>query len=210
MFLYVKFKLAAELCYNLINQMPPQTIIILGRSGSGKGTQAELLKKLLEPCLYVYTGDLFRELVQTPTMAGRKVKEIVEGGGLPKEWLAAFLWQRKLVDGLKSGLENVIIDGSPRRLDEAREMDEVFEFLGRRRVKIILVDITEDEAVKRLLKRGRTDDSEEAIRSRLAWFNTEALPAIEYYEKSGRLIKVDGMGTVEEIHSHIKNALGIQ
>ena len=197
-------------CYNLTSKMSPQTIIILGRSGSGKGTQAELLKKLLAPCLYVYTGDLFRELAQTETMAGRNIKTVVESGGLPQEWLAAFLWQKKLIDGLKSGLENVIIDGSPRRLDEAREMDEVFEFLGRRRVKIILVDITEDEAVKRLLKRGRTDDSEEAIRSRLAWFNTEALPAIEYYEKSGRLIKVDGMGTVEEIHSRIKNALGIQ
>lgn len=190
--------------------MESKTIIILGRSGSGKGTQAELLKKLLEPCLYVYAGDLFRELAQTETVAGLKVKEILEVGGLPPEWLAAFLWQRKLVEGLKSGRENIIMDGSPRRLDEAQEMDEVFEWLGRPEVKIILVDITEDEAVRRLLKRGRADDTEEAIRARLAWFNTEALPAIEYYEKSGRLIRVDGMGSVEEIHSRIKNALGIQ
>lgn len=190
--------------------MESQTIIILGRSGSGKGTQAELLKKLLAPCLYVYTGDLFRELTQTETVAGRNIKTVVESGGLPQEWLAAFLWQKKLVDGLISGGENVIMDGSPRRLDEAKEMDEVFEFLDRRNIKIILVDITEDEAVKRLLKRGRSDDSEEAIRSRLAWFNTEALPAIEYYEKSGRLVRVDGMGTVEEIHDRIKNALGLK
>lgn len=192
------------------NQMESRTIIILGRSGSGKGTQAELLKKLLAPCLYVYTGDLFRELAQTETVAGRNIKTVVESGGLPQEWLAAFLWQKKLVDGLISGGENVIMDGSPRRLDEAKEMDEVLEFLGRRNIKIILVDITEDEAVKRLLKRGRNDDSEEAIRSRLAWFNTEALPAIEYYEKSGRLVRVDGLGTVEEIHDRIKNALGLK
>ncbi|MBI4118684.1 MAG: nucleoside monophosphate kinase [Parcubacteria group bacterium] len=190
--------------------MSPQTIIILGRSGSGKGTQAELLKKLIEPCLYVYTGDLFRELAQTETAAGRKVKEIVEGGGLPDEWLAAFLWQRKLIDSLKSGRENLIIDGSPRRLDEAREMDEVLLWLGRADIKVILVDITEDEAVTRLLKRGRKDDSEQAIRSRLEWFNTQALPAIEYYEKSGRLIKVDGLGSIEEIHARIKQALNLK
>ncbi|MFY9493225.1 MAG: nucleoside monophosphate kinase [Minisyncoccia bacterium] len=189
--------------------MSPQTIIILGRSGSGKGTQAELLKKLLEPCLYIYTGDLFREMAGTEIIAGRKVKEILKVGGLPPEWLASFLWQRELVDGLRSGLENVIIDGSPRRLDEAKEMDEVLNWLGRTDIKPILVDITEDEAVGRLLLRGRSDDTEESVRARLDWFNTQTIPAIEYYEKSGRLIKVDGMGTVEEIHERIKQALNL-
>ncbi len=189
--------------------MISKTIIILGRSGSGKGTQAELLKKLMEPCLYVYTGDFFRELAKTETVAGRKVKEIVESGGLPDEWLAAFLWQRELIEGLKSGSENVIIDGSPRRLDEAREMDEVFNLLGRQNIKVILVDITEDEAVTRLLKRARNDDTEESIRARMAWFNTETMPAIEYYQKSSRLIRVDGLGSIEEIHLRIKQALGL-
>ena len=188
--------------------MTSQTIIILGRSGSGKGTQAELLRKALDPCLYIYAGDLFREFSEIDTVAGTKIKELLGSGGLPPEWFAAFLWQRELIYGVH-GAENIIIDGSPRRLDEAQEMDEVLEWLGRKDLKIILVDITEDEAVQRLLKRGRADDTEESIRSRLSWFNTEAQPAVEYYEKSGRLIKVDGMGSVEEIHNRIKKALNL-
>lgn len=188
--------------------MNSQTIIILGRSGSGKGTQAELLKKLLEPCLYIYTGDLFRELAEADTVAGKKVGEMLSGGALPQEWLAAFLWQRELVYGVH-GAENIIIDGSPRRLEEAQEMDEVLHWLGRENIKIVLVDITEDEAVIRLLKRGRADDSESSIRERLKWFNTEAASAIEYYEKSGRLIRVDGMGSIEDIHKRMVSALGI-
>lgn len=197
-----------QFCYNEF-KMNPQTIIILGRSGSGKGTQAELLKKMLAPCLYIYTGDLFRELSEADTLAGQKIKATLAGGGLPQEWLAAFLWQRELIYGVH-GNENIIIDGSPRRLDEAEEMDKVLEWLDRKNIKVLLVDITEDEAVKRLLKRGRADDSEDAIRARLAWFNTEAGLAIEYYEKSGRLIRIDGLGTIEEIHERIKAALGLK
>ncbi|MEK7629662.1 MAG: nucleoside monophosphate kinase [Patescibacteria group bacterium] len=186
-----------------------KTIIVLGRSGSGKGTQVELLKKIIEPCLYIYAGDLFRELSEFDTVAGKKIKADLATGGLPPEWIAAFLWQKELVYGVH-GLENIIIDGSPRRLDEAKEIDEVLSWLGRTDIKVILIDITEDEAVKRLLKRGRADDTEESIRSRLSWFNTDAMPAIEYYEKSNRLIKVDGMGSIDEIHERIKTALEIE
>ncbi|MDP3764218.1 MAG: nucleoside monophosphate kinase [bacterium] len=188
--------------------MSSKTIIVLGRSGSGKGTQVKLLKKLIEPCLYIYAGDLFRLLEKEETLAGKKVKEVVDSGGLPPEWIAAFLWQKELVYKLKDG-ENIIFDGSPRRLDEAKEIDEVLSWLGRVDIKVVLIDITEDEAVTRLLKRGRKDDTEESIRHRLEWFNTDAMPAIEYYEKSNRLIKVDGMGSIEEIHLRIKQVLGL-
>ncbi|MEK7565272.1 MAG: nucleoside monophosphate kinase [Patescibacteria group bacterium] len=186
-----------------------KTIIVLGRSGSGKGTQVELLKKLFEPCLSIYTGDLFRALEKEETLAGKKVRELVDSGGLPPEWIAEFLWQKELIYKLKDN-ENIIFDGAPRRLDEAGKLDEVLSWLGRTDIKVILIDITEDEAVKRLLKRGRADDTEESIRSRLSWFNTDAMPAIEYYEKSNRLIKVDGMGSIDEIHERIKTALEIE
>lgn len=188
--------------------MNPRTIILLGRSGSGKGTQAKLLKEKLEPCLYVYTGDLFRELESVDSFAGRKVKEVLDKGGLPEEWLAAFLWQKALVYNLKNN-ENIIIDGSPRRLDEAEEMDIVLKWLGRVDIKVMLIDITEDEAITRLLKRARADDTETSIKSRLQWFNTEAMPALDYFEKSGRLIKINGLGTVEEVFDRIKQSSGI-
>ena len=186
----------------------PRVIILLGRSGSGKGTQGEFLRQKLEPCLYVYTGDLFRQLAHKNTVAGRKVKHFMDEGGLPPEWLAAFLWQSELLNNLRGG-ENIIFDGSPRRLGEAPEMDDVLEWLGRRDVKAVLIDITEEEATTRLLKRARGDDVLLSIRSRLEWFRSETMPVVEYYEKSGRLVKVDGLGTVEEVFERIKKELNI-
>ena len=62
----------------------------------------------------------------------------------------------------------------------------------------------------RLLKRARTDDMEESIRSRLSWFTTSTGPVIDYYEKTGRLIKIDGMGSVEDIHQRMVKALNLQ
>lgn len=188
--------------------MNSKTIIILGRSGSGKGTQAILLKKKLEPCLHIVAGDLFRALAQKEGLAGRKVKEILAAGGLPPEWLAEFLWGKELIENLL-GEENIIFDGSPRRVGEAERLDEVLGWLGRPSPRAVLVDITEQEAITRLLKRGRGDDQESNIRARLDWFNKSVLPVIDYYENSGRLIKVDGIGSVEDVFARITKALGI-
>lgn len=187
----------------------PQTLVFLGRSGSGKGTQVELIKKMLQPYLYVYTGDLFRALAKTEGFAGKKIKGVIDTGGLPQEWLASFLWQRELIEKFNGG-ENLIFDGTPRRFHEAEELDEVLEWLERKEgLRAVLVDITEEEAETRLLKRARTDDTKESIKSRLSWFKTSTEPVIDYYEKSGRLIRVDGMGSVEEIHQRIKTALNL-
>lgn len=186
-----------------------QTLVFLGRSGSGKGTQVELIKKMLQPYLYIYTGDLFRVLAKTDSFAGIKIKGVIDTGGLPDEWLASFLWQRELIEKFK-GNENLIFDGTPRRLHEAEELDEVLGWLERKEdLRAVLVDITDEEAIIRLLKRSRTDDTEESIRSRLGWFKTSTEPVIDYYEKSGRLVRVDGIGTVDEIHQRIKKALNL-
>lgn len=187
-----------------------QTLVFLGRSGSGKGTQVELIKKMLEPYLYIYTGDLFRALAKTDSFAGKKIKSVVDSGGLPEEWLASFLWQRELIEKFK-GEENLIFDGTPRRLEEAENLDKVLEWLERKEgLRAVLVNITEEEAMTRLLKRARVDDSDESIKSRLGWFKTSTEPVVDYYEKSGRLIRIDGMGSIEEIHQRIIKAINLQ
>ncbi|MBI4119839.1 MAG: nucleoside monophosphate kinase [Parcubacteria group bacterium] len=186
----------------------PRVIILLGRSGSGKGTQGEFLRQKLEPCLYVYTGDLFRQLARRNNVAGRKVKQVMDEGGLPPEWLAAFLWQSELLSNLRGG-ENIIFDGTPRRLDEAKEMDKTLEWLGWTDIRAVLIDITPEEALARLLRRKRSDDTEETIKNRLAWFESSVAPAIDYYRDTGRLVRVDGLGTVEEVFARIKKELNI-
>src|SRR3989344_4956369 len=187
--------------------MKPQTLIILGRSGSGKGTQVDLIKeKLGGPCLHISTGDLFRSLLQADTYTGRKVKAVTESGGLPEGWIAEFLWQKEVVEKVK-GDEHIIFDGAPRRLDEAQELNVVLKWLGREDAQAVLVDITEAEALTRLLKRARTDDSEAGIKSRLEWFTKSVQPVIDYYEQSGHLLRVDGIGPIPEIFDRIKKAL---
>lgn len=186
--------------------MTPRTIAFLGKSGSGKDTQIELLAQKLKPALIEITGDRFRKIAKMDTVAGRKIRIILDEGGLPPGWFAEYLWQDMLIHELK-GEEHLIFGGSPRRIEEAKELDEVLEWFERSRPEAVLLDISDDEAVERLLKRGRHDDTEESTRERLKWFEENVGPVIDYYEKSGRLRRVDGMGTVEEVFERIKDAL---
>jgi|SRR3990167_9257698 len=186
--------------------MTPRTIVLLGKSGSGKDTQAKLVAEKLQPFLYISTGDLGRALMKSPTAFGHKVKETLEKGGIFPDWLASYLWEKDLAERLQ-GEENIVFPSSPRKIGEAEKIDTVLEWLGRRAAEAVLIDISDDEAVKRLLGRGRADDTEENIRERLSWFEPEVSPTIRYYEERGRLYRIDGVGTVKEIFNRIKEVL---
>jgi len=186
----------------------PRTIAFLGKSGSGKDTQADFVAEKLVPNLYISTGDIGRDLMKKDTLVGRRVKETLDEGKIFPAWLAEFMWQREMAENLK-GDEYIIFPSSPRKKTEAEELDNVLGWLGRSLSEAVLVDISDDEAVRRLLARGRFDDNEEDIRARLAWFEPNVGPAIEYYEKAGRLHRVDGVGSIEEIEKRVAKALGI-
>lgn len=187
----------------------PRTIVFLGKSGSGKDTQAKFVAEKLEPVLYVSTGSFFRKVMSKDTTMGRRTKQVMDNGELMPHWFGAFAWEQTLLEELK-GEENIIFPSSPRNAEEARELDEVLEWLGRDLSEAVLVDVPDEEAVKRLLKRARFDDNEEDIRARLSWFEPHVGPVIEYYEKAGRLHRVNGVGSVEEIFEKIKAALKIE
>ena len=190
--------------------MTPRTIVLLGKSGSGKDTQIELLAKKLEPHLIVSTGEKFREIAELDSVAGRKINTILKEGGLPPDWFAEYLWQGELIYNLK-GEEHIICGGTPRRLNEAKKWDEVITWLGRKLPEAVLVDIPDDEAVARIVKRARNkDDNEENVRKRLEWFRDNVVPVINYYEEEGRLQRVDGVGTVEEVFERIRAALNLE
>ncbi len=187
--------------------MTPRSITILGKSGSGKDTQVEILAKKITPNIVVSTGDHFRAMEKLDTVAGRKVKKILEEGGFMPAWLAAYTWQDEFVQTLK-GDEHLLFKSNPRRLEEAQELDEVIKWLGRSPVEAVLLDISDEEAMKRMLKRDRDEyDTEENIKERLAWFRREVTPVIEHYEHSGRLHRIDGVGPIDEIAERIVQAL---
>lgn len=215
----------------------PLNFVLIGRSGSGKGTQAKLILDKYPKTEYISTGDLFRDLAKQDTEVGRKIKEVVENGGLPFDDLATTLWMYNMAYKVKED-EGIMIDGAPRRLDEARNLDKFLEWLGRiERTAFVLVDISRKEAFARLSKRricskcgklipfvgeykdwqdchecggqlvGRPDDAPEAINSRLDYFDKSVVPVLDYYEKKGFLIKINGQQSIEDVFSSITAAL---
>ncbi len=191
----------------------PLNIIFLGLSGSGKGTQVQLLADMMRrfnPVHIVSTGDLFRRLQEFTTDVGRRVKRILQEGGLPFDDLATTLWMHEIAFRVHEH-EGIIFDGAPRRLDEAKNIDRFLEFLERKAyTKVVYLSVTPEEITRRLLSRGRADDNLTAIEGRIGYFQRSVLPVIEYYREQNRLIEINGEQDVEKVHADIMKALGLE
>lgn len=217
----------------------PLNFILIGRSGCGKGTQAELLMEKFKNLYYISTGKLFRNLASKDTDAGRRVKKILDEGGLPFDDLATTLWMYEIAFNIKED-QGILADGFPRRLNEAKDLDAFLEFLERKEnVKIILIDISKEEAFNRLTKRRickncgelvpyiepyknwtkcencggeliiRYDDKPEAINNRLAYFEERVVSAIDYYKSQNRLLVVNGEQSIEDVFKEILKVLNL-
>ena len=196
--------------------MVPQTFIFAGPSGSGKGTQVDLLKQYLQkktpkiPQFSSYTGDGFRALMQGSTLASKLAKEIQEAGGLQPEFLAVYLWADNLIKNV-TGKEHLFIDGSPRKIAESMVLDSALQFFRRSPVHLILVNVSSAESKRRLLLRARHDDGDEKIDRRLSWYTTEVLPAMSYLKgRPGYIFHdINGEQTPAEVHQAVVKALGL-
>ena len=197
--------------------MTPQAFIFIGRSGCGKGTQVKLLQEALKRAdpkrdiLYVQTGAGFREFIKGETFTQKKSREIYEAGGLQPEFLAVNMWERPLIDGYR-GDEHIIFDGTPRKLHEAGVLDSVFGFYGIGMVSILNIDISQEESMKRLFLRKRFDDNTDEIKKRLAWYESDVAPAVEWYRTNPRyqFLNIAGERSVEAIHADIVKRLGLE
>ena len=183
--------------------------VFIGRSGCGKGTQVELLEKYLkeknpERALLSYgSGKYFREFVEGQTYTQKLAKEVNDRGALQPEFLAVSFWSRFFVETL-TGDEDVILDGAPRKLDEARMLDSAFGFYGTN-VHVIFVNVSREWATAHLLARGRADDTKEDIERRLTWFDTEVMPTVEFYRNHPEhvFVEVRGEQPIEDVHKEI-------
>lgn len=196
-----------------------QAFIFIGRSGCGKGTQAELLIEKMKssgsinnehPLLYIETGDKFRSFVSTTSHSSRLAKEIMEKSERQPDFLAIWMWSHILVENLM-GDEVVIFDGTPRSLNEAMALNTALAFYKLDEVKVIYLDVSNDWSKQRMMERGRADDKTNGdIEKRLAWFEADVLPAVKYYEENPdyKFLRINGEQTIEEVHAEIMEKLG--
>jgi len=192
-----------------------QTTIFLGPQGSGKGTQAKLLKEYLErndsvhSVRYLEMGRSLREFGESGGYTQQLVHESLLRGELQPAFLSSYLMAKFFIEEVK-GEEHIVVDGFPRELVQANIFDTAIEFYKRKPV-LLYVNVPDEEAVARLLKRGRNDDTEEGIRHRLSWSRVQMMPTIEAYKNNAlyRVVEINGAQEREAVHQNILKALSL-
>ncbi len=182
----------------------PYVLLILGRPGSGKGTQAGLLKKKFK-FEHLSTGQLLRSRMKKKDLVARIIKKSLDAGRLVPTPIVFQLWMPWLERFRHNKkFKGVLFDGSPRKLYEACMLEETLDFYGwERNVVVLNISISPKEAMKRLCKRGRHDDNRDEIKRRLAWFRKEVIPVLRFYQKKGARIDIEGERSVQKIHEDI-------
>ena len=181
-------------------------LLIIGPPGAGKGTQASrIAERYGVPA--ISTGDIFRANITGGTELGRKVQAIIERGELVPDALTNEIVADRLAQD--DAREGFLLDGYPRTVEQVQALDGMLE--GRSLDAVVLLEADADEVVARLLKRaaleGRSDDTEDVIRHRQEVYTAQTAPLVELFAERGILVRVDGLGTVEEVAERIAAGL---
>ncbi len=184
-------------------------ILILGAPGSGKGTQGSILAERLG-LPKITTGDILRAAVKAATPLGQEAKKYMDDGKLVPDAVILGLIKDELAKPeAKAG---AVFDGFPRTAAQAELVDRTLAERGQRLNHILLLDVSEDELVRRMHSRagveGRSDDTPEAIKTRLRVYQRDTAPLVAHYTQRGIVHRVPGTGSVEDISVEIKRIIG--
>lgn len=193
-----------------------KTIIFIGRSGCGKGTQVEKITEYLaqqdyRKTFHLEAGDRFRSFIEQPGYASKLSRQIYKTGALQPEFLSIWAWADKLNRDFEDD-QHLLIDGTPRRLSEAKILDSALNFFERPEVDIVYINVGRQWAIERMQERGRSDDRKiEDIIARLDWFDTDVVPALDFYRahKSHRFHEINGEQEIGKVHEDIVKSLGL-
>ena len=178
-------------------------LIIVGRQGSGKGTQSERIVEHFG-VIHVSTGDMLRAAVAAGTDLGAKAQVIMDAGDLvPDGLMNGIVAERLAQDDIRE--HGVLLDGFPRTTVQAEYLETM---LGDGGIDAVLnLDVPLKEVTARMVARGRADDTAEAIARRLDLYEAQTAPLLEWFDEHGVLHAVDGLGDEEEVFGRVKAVL---
>ena len=178
-------------------------LVLLGPPGAGKGTQAVILsEKLGVP--HISTGDLFRANIGEGTPLGVEAKGYIDAGKLVPTDVTARMVKSRLEEA--DAADGFLLDGFPRTVEQAEILQDLLAEKGQNLDGVLNFVVSEDVVVERMLARGRADDNEETIRTRLGVYRDETAPLIDHY--GDQIISIEAEGEVEEINDRAMAALG--
>ena len=187
-----------------ISTVKTNTFFMMGRPGSGKGTQANNLAKQLGATIFS-SGVRYRQIAAEDTFIGNKIKSIIDAGELTPSWFAAYLFTESILK-LPSLESPIVYEGAGRKPEEAERIDDVLGWLERPYV-VIHLDVSEEEIRSRLLKRAelerRKDDSEESLNVRLMAYARDTAHSIEFFRGKKKVLEVNGNQPQDQVFAEI-------
>lgn len=184
-------------------------LILFGPPGSGKGTQSE---KIVEKfgLIHLSTGNLLRQEIADKTPLGMEAKNFMDKGQLVPDEVVIGMIDSCLEK--HADAKGFLFDGFPRTIAQAEALDKLLALKKTGICKVLALEVTEDELVKRLVKRGETsgrsdDTNEQVIRKRFSVYKNETQPVADYYKAQGKLETIHGEGSVDEIFSKLGHCI---
>ena len=184
-------------------------IVLFGKPGAGKGTQAEFLKEKYN-LTHLSTGDIFRYNIKNETELGKLAKTYMDKGDLVPDEVTIKMLQSEVDNNPKSA--GFLFDGFPRTIAQAKALDAFLKTKKQSITATVALDADYEVLVKRLLERGKTsgrpdDQDEEKIRNRYEEYNQKTAPLTDYYKAQDKFYAVDGIGTIEEVTARLSKVI---
>lgn len=184
-------------------------IVLFGKPGAGKGTQAEFLKGKYN-LTHLSTGDIFRFNIKNDTELGKLAKTFMDKGDLVPDEVTIKMLQSEVEKNQDSS--GFLFDGFPRTIDQAKALDAFLASKNEKIIATIALDADDEVLVARLLERGKTsgrvdDQDEEKIRHRYQEYNEKTSPLMEYYKGQNKFYPVNGIGSIAEITERLSDVI---
>ena len=188
-----------------------ERVVLFGPPGVGKGTQGGRLAAALGVPA-VSTGDLFRAHVRNGTELGNRLSALIASGDYVPDSVTNTMLAERLAEADVAG--GFLLDGYPRTADQVAELDRLLALSGTSLDAVVLLAAPDEVLEERLLKRaadqGRSDDTPEVIRHRLALYHRETAPLVALYDAADLVLRVDGTGTPDEVHERLLSVIGLR